>query len=61
MFCLELVYFMNLDYVLMMEDDILFFLQLLEVVNFKVKWFILFKNFFIKDFVYIKFYYLFKW
>lgn len=61
MFCLELVYFMNLDYVLMMEDDILFFLQLLEVVNFKVKWFILFRNFFIKDFVYIKFYYLFKW
>lgn len=61
MFCLELVYFMNLDYVLMMEDDILFFLQLLEVVNFKVKWFILFRNFFIKDFVYIKFYYFFKW
>lgn len=61
MFCLELVYFMNLDYVLMMEDDILFFLQLLEVVNFKVKWFILFRNFFIKGFVYIKFYYLFKW
>lgn len=61
MFCLELVYFMNLDYVLMMEDDILFFFQLLEVVNFKVKWFILFRNFFIKDFVYIKFYYLFKW
>lgn len=61
MFCLELGYFMNLDYVLMMEDDILFFLQLLEVVNFKVKWFILFRNFFIKDFVYIKFYYLFKW
>lgn len=61
MFCLEQVYFMNLDYVLMMEDDILFFLQLLEVVNFKVKWFILFRNFFIKDFVYIKFYYLFKW
>lgn len=61
MFCLEMAYSMNPEYVLLMEDDTLPLPMALDVVNFKLKWLTLFRNPPMTNFAYIKLYYPPKW
>ncbi|XP_062617546.1 post-GPI attachment to proteins factor 4-like [Saccostrea cucullata] len=61
MFCLEMAYSMNPDYVLLVEDDTLPLPMALDVLTTKLRWLTLFRSEPMKNYAFIKLYYPPKW